>query len=102
MPILDPIPTPQIRFAGAWSEAARRVVARAIADAEALYARRPTEAPWVCFCAQRGNTTVYAAHAPGRDRVLHAAGPGALGTKILLSGLRAAEVGHPAPSDPSR
>ena len=92
---------PPIRFVGPWTDAARQSVARAVADAEALYARGPTQAPWICYCARlKQGGGLYAAHPPGRAEVLYATGPGALGTQILLCGFPAAALRHTAPWPP--
>ena len=78
----------RIHFDGEWTPSARRILERAIADAEALHrSERGEGGPalrWFCYCKRLGGMTVYIAHRVGWMTVLHAYEATELGEKILL------------------
>jgi len=77
----------RIHFDGAWTLSARRILERAIADAEVYRSERGEGRPalqWFCYCKRLGGMTVYIAHRVGWMTVLHAYGATELGEKILL------------------
>ncbi len=78
----------RIHFDGEWTTSARRILERAIDDAEALHRSERGEGrpalQWFCYCKRLGGMTVYIAHRVGWMTVLHVYEATELGEKILL------------------